>query len=236
MTSPKLLNYFKLGVFVYTTFMSIHSINKGEIDMDIVKHYTYFDFNGTRRIPVEKIRYYTESRNWVEWFSIITSKTCVYCASHHGHILSMDDSDIIWPPAHDNCRCQILPVPAFPSGTATEDGLNGVDYYLFTHHCLPDNYMTQEEAKLRGWKRWIGNLWDVLPGVIIGGDEYYNWDSRLPQRPGRKWYEVDIDYNGGFRNLRRIIFSNDGLMFVTYDHYLTFSEVYWEDNDDDLYN
>lgn len=73
-------------------------------------------------------------------------------------------------------------------------------------------------------------------GVIIGGDEYYNWDGRLPQSPGRKWYEVDIDYNGGFLNLRRIVFSNDGLMFVTYDHYLTFSEVYGEDNYDDLYN
>lgn len=76
----------------------------------------------------------------------------------------------------------------------------------------------------------------MLPGVIIGGDEYYNWDGRLPQSPGRKLYEVDIDYNGDFRNLRRIVFSNDGLMFVTFDHYLTFSEVYWEDNYDDFYN
>lgn len=204
--------------------------------MDIVKHYTYLDFNNSGCIPVEKNKYQTTSRNWVEWFAFITLRTCAYCASHHGHILSRKDSDIIWPPVHENCRCQILPVPAFPSGTATEDGLNGVDYYLFTHHCLPDNYMTQEEAKLRGWKRWLGNLWGVLPGVIIGGDEYYNWDGRLPQSPGRNWYEVDIDYNGGFRNLRRIVFSNDGLMFVTYDHYLTFSEVYWEDNYDDLYN
>lgn len=204
--------------------------------MDIVKHYTYFDFNSSRCIPVEKNKYQTASRNWVEWFSARLPTTCAYCSDHHGHVLSVNDPDIIWPPVHPNCHCIILPVPAFPAGTATEKGLNGVDYYLFTHHCLPPNYITQDEAKLRGWKRWLGNLWDVLPGVIIGGDEYYNWDGRLPQSPGRKWYEVDIDYNGGFRNLRRVVFSNDGLMFVIFDHYLTFSEIYWEDNYDDLYN
>ena len=81
-----------------------------------------------------------------------------------------------------------------------------------------------------------GNLWDVLPGAIIGGDIYRNIDGRLPESPGRVWYEADFDYMGGFRNNNRIIYSNDGLVFVTYDHYLTFSEVYWEDNNVDLYD
>ena len=114
--------------------------------------------------------------------------------------------------------------------------MDGVDYYLFTHHCLPNNYLTQSEAKLLGWVNWKGNLWDVLPGAVIGGRQYKNRDGRLPNKPGRIWYEVDFDYNGGYRNWKRIVFSNDGLMFVTYDHYLTFSEVYWEDNYDDLYD
>ena len=202
--------------------------------MDVVKRYTYLDFNSSGCIPVEKNKYRTASRNWVEWFAFITLRTCAYCASHHGHILSMDDSDIIWPPVHENCHCQILSVPAFPSGTATEDGLNGVDYYLFTHHCLPDNYLTKREAQAKGWK---GNLWDVLPGAVIGGDIYRNIDGRLPKRPGRVWYEADFDYAGGYRNIgKRIVFSNDGLMFVSYDHYLTFSEVFWEDNYDDFYD
>ena len=63
--------------------------------MDIVKHYTYLDFGGLRCIPIEKSKYRTERRNWVEWFTIITSTTCVYCADHHGHILSVNDPDII---------------------------------------------------------------------------------------------------------------------------------------------
>lgn len=204
--------------------------------MDILKRYTYLDFNTPKCIPVEKNKYRTESLNWVEWFATITLTTCAYCASHHGHILSVDDPDIIWPPVHEHCRCQVLSVPAFPSGTATEDGINGVDYYLFTHHHLPDNYLTQEEAQARGWKSWMGNLWDVVPGAVIGGSVYKNRDGRLPSKSGRIWYEADFDYNGGYRNLKRIVFSNDGLMFVTYNHYLTFSEVYWEEDYDDFYN
>lgn len=98
--------------------------------MDIVKRYTYLDFSNFGYIPIEKNKFQTTSRNWVEWFTIITSTTCVYCADHHGHILFVNDPDIIWPPVYENCRCQILPVPTFPSGTATEDGLDGVDNYL----------------------------------------------------------------------------------------------------------
>ena len=204
--------------------------------MDIVKRYTYLDFNSSECILVEKNKYRTTSRNWVQWFTLVTSNTCVYCASHHGHILSVNDPDIIWPSVHERCRCLILPVRAFPAGTATEDGLNGVDFYLFVHHCLPDNYMTKKEAELRGWVRLKRNLWDVLPGTIIGGDRYFNIDGSLPDRPGRIWYEADFDYSGGVRNHKRILFSNDGLMFVTYDHYWTFSEVYWEDDYDDFYD
>ena len=76
-----------------------------------------------------------------------------------------------------------------------------------------------------------------LPGTVV--DCYLftnrNIDGRLPESPGRVWYEADFDYMGGFRN-NRIIYPNDGLVFVTHDHYLTFSEVYWEDNYDDLYD
>ena len=188
--------------------------------MDIIKSYIYLDLGicGLRIPPTLKNKYSTQSRTWVQWLTVISPGTCAYCADMQGHILCKDDPSVEWPPVHENCHCQILPVTAFPAGTATEDGLSGVDYYLFTRHCLPENYMTQDEAKLRGWKRWLGNLWDVLPGVIIGGDQYYNWDGRLPQALGRIWYEADFDYNGGYRNWKRIVFSNDGLMFVTYDH------------------
>ena len=59
----------------------------------------------------------------------------------------------------------------------------------------------------------------------IGGDEYINDDGKLPMVNGRKWYEADFDYYGGFRNDCRILYSNDGLIFVSYDHYQTFYEI-----------
>ncbi len=59
--------------------------------------------------------------------------------------------------------------------------------------------------------------------------EYYNDDGHLPISEGRKWFEADINYNGGFRNEQRIVYSNDGLCFVTYDHYHSFIEVIPED-------
>lgn len=65
------------------------------------------------------------------------------------------------------------------------------------------------------------------PDRLIYGDSetYKNWDNKLPQADGRIWYEADIDYESGFRNNSRILYSNDGLIFATYDHYKTFYEV-----------
>ena len=126
--------------------------------------------------------------------------------------------------------------PSKPCLPLLTDGKDGIDYYLFLHHTLSNHYITKEEARSFKWSPAKGNLWDVLPGTIIGGSIYKNKDGRLPNAPWRVWYEADFDYQGGYRNNRRIVFSNDGLMFVTYDHYLTFSEIYWEDDYDDLYH
>lgn len=204
--------------------------------MDVLKRYTYFDIENCAVIPITKARYSTESRNWVQWVCLATPRTCGYCASQHGCILAPNDPSVIWPPVHERCRCRVISMVAFPAGTATENGENGVDRHLFLHDSLPKNYVTQYEAKLMGWRPWKGNLWEVLHGAVIGGDIYKNRDGRLPDAPGRVWYEADFDYQGGYRNMRRIVFSNDGLMFVTYNHYLTFSEVYWEGQYDYLYD
>ena len=71
----------------------------------------------------------------------------------------------------------------------------------------------------------ISNFDDVFSGMMIGGDIYKNRNGHLPQADGRVWYEADINYTNGYRNRHRILFSNDGLIFVTYDHYETFWEV-----------
>ena len=60
---------------------------------------------------------------------------------------------------------------------------------------------------------------------MIGGDIYENRNGKLPTENGRIWYEADINYSSGFRNTERILYSNDGLIFVTYDHYKTFYEI-----------
>ena len=60
---------------------------------------------------------------------------------------------------------------------------------------------------------------------MLTKEQYFNRNGHLPESPGRIWYEADINYSGGFRNEQRILYSNDGLLFVTFDHYRTFIEI-----------
>ena len=71
-----------------------------------------------------------------------------------------------------------------------------------------------------------GNLDEVCPGKSIGGSTFYNDDGLLPEADGRTWKECDINYTGGFRGSERIVFSNDGLIYYTNDHYQTFEQLY----------
>ena len=99
------------------------------------------------------------------------------------------------------------------------------DLYVVLHGVLPNQYLTQEEAKKAGWDKLLGNLSEVLPGRMIGGDVFENRKHKLPESPGRIWYEADFDYDGGYRNNCHLLYSNDGLLFVTYDHYMSFCET-----------
>ena len=98
--------------------------------------------------------------------------------------------------------------------------------YIHQFHHLPDNYITKTKAKKLGWEQTEGNLWDVLPGMSIGGGPFNNYDGKLPEESGREYKECDIDYNGGARGGKRIVYSNDGLIFYTGDHYETFERLY----------
>lgn len=64
-----------------------------------------------------------------------------------------------------------------------------------------------------------------MPGRMIGGDVFYNDKNKLPDAVGRVWYEADFNYVSGWRNDYRVLYSNDGLIFITYDHYKTFYEL-----------
>ena len=96
--------------------------------------------------------------------------------------------------------------------------------YLKEHGELPDYYITKSEAKSLGWIPSKGNLCEVAPGKAIGGDIWTNRQKSLPTKSGRKYFEADLNYNCGNRNADRVVFSNDGLVFVTFDHYRSFEE------------
>lgn len=95
--------------------------------------------------------------------------------------------------------------------------------YFKEHHRLPDYYVTKKQARQQGWNPAQGNLCDVLPGKAIGGDVFTNREGRLPEGSGRKWYEADLNYDCGNRNADRLLFSSDGLVYITTDHYKTFT-------------
>lgn len=107
------------------------------------------------------------------------------------------------------------------SYTTPED----VAEYIHNFGTLPDNFITKDEAIALGWDNKKGNLWDVAYGKSIGGDRFGNYEKLLPDEKDRIWTECDVNYNGGFRGAERIIFSNDGLIFYTDDHYKTFKEI-----------
>ena len=87
-------------------------------------------------------------------------------------------------------------------------------------------YTSKREAEELGWVSSWGNLWEVAPGKSIGGSRFGNYEGNLPESSGRKYYECDIDFDGEYRNAKRIIYSNDGLIFYTDDHYKTFEQLY----------
>jgi hypothetical protein len=97
--------------------------------------------------------------------------------------------------------------------------------HIKKHHRLPDNFIVKKDARRLGWDPSRGNLREVAPGKSIGGDVFRNREKRLPEEKGRIWYEADIHYNGGKRGKDRIIFSNDGLIYKTENHYRTFTRI-----------
>ncbi len=89
---------------------------------------------------------------------------------------------------------------------------------------LPERYLTKREARQRGWRPGR-DLCRVAPGRAIGGDRFGNREGLLPARPGRVWYEADLDFACGRRGAKRLVFSEDGMVFVTLDHYRSFRRV-----------
>ncbi|MBR2559443.1 MAG: ribonuclease [Firmicutes bacterium] len=120
----------------------------------------------------------------------------------------------------------------FPGVEVTEDGHYDGKYevaaYLILFGHLPENYLTKDEAEALGWEG--GSVEKVAPGYCIGGDRYGNYEKALPTKKGRTYYECDIDtldYKN--RGSRRLIYSNDGLIYYSKDHYKTFELIWGEE-------
>ena len=116
--------------------------------------------------------------------------------------------------------------PAAPTyGEPYTDPYDVADY-LHAYGELPPNFITKNEAKALGWDSAEGNLWDVAPGKSIGGDRFGNRERLLPEASGRTWYECDVNYAGGYRGAERVLYSSDGLIYYTDDHYESFTPLY----------
>ena len=143
-------------------------------------------------------------------------------------------------PAPDTQTAESLPTevpteaPTEPGLTVTEDGVydskEEVALYIHLYHHLPSNYITKKEAEKLGWVK--GALEPYAPGKCIGGSHFGNYEGQLPKAKGRTWTECDIGTMGkNTRGTKRIVFSNDGLIYYTGDHYEHFELLYdgWED-------
>ena len=123
------------------------------------------------------------------------------------------------------------PAPTEPA--VTEDGRydtrDEVALYIHLYGHLPSNYVTKREAKKAGWSG--GRLEDYCPGCSIGGDVFMNREGLLPEAPGRVYHECDIEATGKkTRGAKRIVFSSDGLIYYTGDHYDSFTLLYGEED------
>lgn len=100
--------------------------------------------------------------------------------------------------------------------------------YIHTYGHLPENFITKKQAQALGWEG--GSLEPYAPGKCIGGSRFGNYEGILPEKDGRTYTECDIDTLGASkRGAKRIVFSNDGLIYYTEDHYETFELLYGED-------
>ena len=110
----------------------------------------------------------------------------------------------------------------------TYDSKDDVALYIETYGYLPNNYITKKEAQALGWEG--GSLEPYAPGKCIGGTHFGNYEGLLPEADGREYTECDINTLGkDSRGAERIVFSNDGLIYYTGDHYQSFELLYGEE-------
>ena len=140
--------------------------------------------------------------------------------------------DKFFPESGDSYGTVETTLPNGLIATLDEDGSytskDDVALYIHLYGKLPSNFITKDQASDLGWEG--GGLESYAPGKCIGGDRFGNYEGLLPDAPGRTWTECDIDTLGkSSRGANRIVFSNDGLIYYTDDHYESFTLLYEEE-------
>lgn len=143
-------------------------------------------------------------------------------------ILSEESEDILIEP-ENTFQEESVPDTLSVAEEGTYTTKKEVAEYIHKYGHLPSNFITKKEAKKLGWVSSEGNLDEVAPGMSIGGDYFGNYEGLLPEADGRDYYECDIDFDGTYRNAKRIIYSTDGLIYYTEDHYESFELLYGEE-------
>jgi hypothetical protein len=152
---------------------------------------------------------------------------------------SGETADAETPPAQEESSAPVEEEPAPEEAPPVEEVLaidedgyyttkEDVALYIYTYGHLPDNFITKKEAESLGWSG--GGLDDYAYGCCIGGNRFGNYEGLLPEANGRTYTECDIDtMHASKRGAKRIVFSNDGLIYYTDDHYESFTLLYGEE-------
>ena len=115
-----------------------------------------------------------------------------------------------------------------PDEDGTYTSAADVALYIHVYGHLPNNFISKKEAQALGWRG--GSLDDFAPGKCIGGARFGNIEGLLPNARGRVYHECDIDtHHARSRGAKRLVFSNDGLIYYTEDHYESFVLLYGEE-------
>lgn len=213
------------------TYLEIYDRGSGKAGVQLVPYTdVVFAFDQTARTPITVIGSYTFYLGAYNQFTTISASNTSYISGGNAYKVdvsqfpmrlvepgAVEDDDSTVPPSGDTSRLD-------PNGVY--DTKEEVALYIHLYGRLPSNFMTKNQAEKQGWSG-SGALNKVLPGKCIGGDVFRNREGLLPKKSGRTYYECDIGtmYSGS-RGAKRIVFSNDGLVYYTHDHYESFELLY----------
>lgn len=162
----------------------------------------------------------------------LTLLSVVFSFSACNKVSKIDNGKVLETTVTKEVKANAVKTPGI---VLDEDGIytskEDVALYIYTYKRLPKNYIKKKDAEKLGWNKSKKNLYEVTGGKSIGGDKFANYEKLLPVVKGRTYYECDIDYAGGSRNAKRIIYADDfdeeyGFIFYTGDHYKSFEKLY----------